>query len=183
VRRIIWRGDQQEALELLGAVARHCTCAIDARGLRYSSCPSHRMLVEDQRALDGLLFARWLADRLRGEEFGPPGARHDWPPYHFTPLDRSAKGVEEFLAICRAERAVAEQHLRSGYFEPWLQDIGRTSPRWRRGCAAPDSSTSSAPRPCRPAPADRTTTRSSADRPLFAQPDRAGRGRAAATSC
>jgi hypothetical protein len=83
------------------------------------------MLVEDQRALDGLLFVRWLANRLRSEEFGSPRVRRDWPPYHFTPLDRSARGVEEFLAICRAERAVAEQHLRSGYFEPWLQDIGR----------------------------------------------------------
>ena len=125
MRRIIWRGDRQQALDLLGAVAQHCTCAVDARGLRYSSCPSHRMLVEDQRALDGLLFGRWLADRLRREEFGSLWVRHDWPPYHFTPLNRSASGVEEFLAICRAERAVAEQHLRSGYFEPWLQDIGR----------------------------------------------------------
>jgi hypothetical protein len=27
------------------------------------------MLIEDQRALDGLLFVRWQVSRLRGEEF------------------------------------------------------------------------------------------------------------------
>jgi hypothetical protein len=38
-------------------------------GMRLTSCPSHRMLVEDQRALDGLLFARRIAAQLRDEEW------------------------------------------------------------------------------------------------------------------
>ena len=34
-----------------------------------SICPPHAMLLTDQRASDGLLFARRIADRLRAEEF------------------------------------------------------------------------------------------------------------------
>jgi len=125
VRRIVWRGNREQMLDLLAAVARHCTCAVDAHGVRHSSCAAHRLLVEDQRALDGLLFARWLGGRLRREEHGPDVLVRDWPAYQFTPLDRSARTIEEFLAVCRAEPAVAEHHLHAGYFEPWLHDVGR----------------------------------------------------------
>jgi hypothetical protein len=83
------------------------------------------MLVEDQRVLDGLLFARWSAHRFRSREFGSVTPNRDWMPYYFTPLDRQASTVEEFLRICQAEPEVAENHLRSGYFEPWLRDVGR----------------------------------------------------------
>lgn len=38
-------------------------------GVRLTTCNPHRMLSEDQRALDGLLFVRRMADRLRREEF------------------------------------------------------------------------------------------------------------------
>jgi hypothetical protein len=79
------------------------------------------MLVDDQRALDGFLFARSIANRLQREEWGPP-ARF---PYQFTPTSRCAQSVEEFLSVCRAEPDVATHHLRSGYFEPWLTDVGR----------------------------------------------------------
>jgi hypothetical protein len=82
------------------------------------------MLVEEQRALDGLLFARWSAHRFRRREFGS-ATRTTSAPYYFTPLDRQASTVEEFLTICQAEPEVAETHLRSGYFEPWLRDVGR----------------------------------------------------------
>jgi hypothetical protein len=38
-------------------------------GVRRTTCAVHRMLTEDQRALDGLLFARHMAERLLVEEF------------------------------------------------------------------------------------------------------------------
>jgi len=47
-------------------------------------------------------------------------------PYYFTPTERSAATLDEFLAICRAEPSVAEQHLRAGWFGPWLSDAGYT---------------------------------------------------------
>ena len=37
-------------------------------GVRLATCAPHRMLTEDQRALNGLLFARRLVERLRREE-------------------------------------------------------------------------------------------------------------------
>ena len=45
--------------------------------------------------------------------------------YYFTPSDRSAASVDEFLAVCQTLPEVAGQHLASGWFEPWLQDQGR----------------------------------------------------------
>jgi hypothetical protein len=45
--------------------------------------------------------------------------------YHFEPLERTASSVDEFVAVCEAERVVAAAHLRHGYFEPWLRDTGR----------------------------------------------------------
>jgi len=38
-------------------------------GVRLATCAPHRMLTEDQRALNGLLFARRMAERLLREEF------------------------------------------------------------------------------------------------------------------
>jgi hypothetical protein len=38
-------------------------------GVRLATCAPHRMLTEDQRALNGLLFARRMAERLSHEEF------------------------------------------------------------------------------------------------------------------
>ena len=37
-------------------------------GVRLVTCAPHRMLLEDQRALDGLLFARRFAARFQHEE-------------------------------------------------------------------------------------------------------------------
>jgi hypothetical protein len=45
--------------------------------------------------------------------------------YHFTPADRAADSVKEFLATCRALPDIAAQHLAAGWFEPWLRDQGR----------------------------------------------------------
>jgi hypothetical protein len=44
--------------------------------------------------------------------------------YNFAPSDRSASSVDEFLAVCQAEPDLAADHLRNGYFEPWLRDTG-----------------------------------------------------------
>ena len=38
-------------------------------GVRLATCAPHRMLTDDQRALNGLLFARRMTKRLLSEEF------------------------------------------------------------------------------------------------------------------
>jgi hypothetical protein len=45
--------------------------------------------------------------------------------YHFTPTDRSAETLKDFLATCRVLPDVAGQHLAAGWFEAWLSDQGR----------------------------------------------------------
>jgi hypothetical protein len=45
--------------------------------------------------------------------------------YYFTPTDRAAADVDEFLATCRSMPEVASQHLASGWFDAWLRDQGR----------------------------------------------------------
>jgi hypothetical protein len=69
VTNITWHGTQEESLALIGAIARNCTCEFGLMGVRLSLCPPHQMLSQDQRALNGLLFARRMARRLRAEEF------------------------------------------------------------------------------------------------------------------
>src|SRR5207237_395560 len=68
---VLWHGSQTEALELLQALSRNCSCVVTAEGVRLSTCAPHEMLSSDQRAIDGLLFARRIAARLRLEEFNP----------------------------------------------------------------------------------------------------------------
>src|SRR5262249_14689902 len=67
--RPLWHGTLVESAELLRAVARNCTCTPVKTPERLAVCASHQMLGEDQRALDGLLFARFLSKRLKREEF------------------------------------------------------------------------------------------------------------------
>jgi hypothetical protein len=64
----VWYGTHAEQLALLAAVSHHCTCEFAPLGPRVVTCEPHRMLLEDQRALDGLVFARRFAQRLRAEE-------------------------------------------------------------------------------------------------------------------
>jgi hypothetical protein len=71
---VLWHGSQTEALDLLQALSRHCSCVVSAEGVRVSTCPPHQMLSVDQRAIDGLLFARRIAVRLQREEFQPDPA-------------------------------------------------------------------------------------------------------------
>lgn len=66
---IIWHGTQDESFALVSAISRNCSCEFGVLGVRTRVCIPHQMLLEDQRALNGLLFARRMADRLREEEF------------------------------------------------------------------------------------------------------------------
>lgn len=80
---VVWYGSQQESQDLVTAVARNCTCEFGMMGVRLATCAPHRMLTEDQRALDGLLFARHIAPQLWAEEMmADPGPDADWyvPP-------------------------------------------------------------------------------------------------------
>ena len=52
----------------VNAVHHNCACEFGLMGVRLSTCASHHMLNEDQRALDGLLFGRRIAGRLSDEE-------------------------------------------------------------------------------------------------------------------
>jgi hypothetical protein len=64
-----WHGTRTEGLELVEVLSRYCSCVFSAQGLRVSVCAPHEMLCSDQRAIDGLLFSRRIAGRLRNEEF------------------------------------------------------------------------------------------------------------------
>lgn len=57
----IFRGDAAELRELMEAVGRNCTCET------LSACLAHRALL-DQRFLDGLVWMRWMRERLLREE-------------------------------------------------------------------------------------------------------------------
>jgi len=68
---VVWRGDAEEQVALLQAIANNCACVDEvSRG----ACPAHRALL-DQRFLDGCLFARYLSERLLLEEFLVPNVR------------------------------------------------------------------------------------------------------------
>jgi hypothetical protein len=66
-----WHGNQNEAIERLHALSRNCSCVVTAEGVRLSTCAPHSMLPPDQRAKDGLLFARHISAHLQHEEFRP----------------------------------------------------------------------------------------------------------------
>src|SRR5260221_4668382 len=67
--QVVWHVTQQESFDQVNAIARNCTCEFGLMGVRLATCAPHRMLTEDQRALNGLLFARRMAERLNSEEF------------------------------------------------------------------------------------------------------------------
>jgi hypothetical protein len=67
-----WHGTPTEHVELTRALTRHCTCTFLTQSRRLSMCAGHEMLYSDQRAIDGLLFSRRIAARLRNEEFSRP---------------------------------------------------------------------------------------------------------------
>lgn len=67
----VFRGTEQEALELVAAITTHCAC--DATPGRL--CASH-LLLDDQRAMNGLLLVRrHLVAKLYDEEHLGGGPR------------------------------------------------------------------------------------------------------------
>jgi hypothetical protein len=65
----IWNGTDAESYDLLASVQRHCACEFDNAGARTKTCTPHHALVYNQRFLDGVLFARRIAQRLIAEEW------------------------------------------------------------------------------------------------------------------
>jgi hypothetical protein len=66
---VVWHGTTQELAELLKVLGRNCQYQNRARSAHACSCPVHHMYSADQRALDGLLFARSQVARLVAQEF------------------------------------------------------------------------------------------------------------------
>jgi hypothetical protein len=58
----VWHGDVAEAYALAAAIEHNCECKPPV------SCGAHAAMLE-QRFLNGLLFGRYLAQRLLVEEF------------------------------------------------------------------------------------------------------------------
>ena len=83
---VVWHGTQTESLELVTAIANNCSCEFGFMGARLSTCPPHRMLTEDQRALNGLLFARSMRARLQMEEHGEQQPIVEMPQYAGGPF-------------------------------------------------------------------------------------------------
>ena len=69
MHQAMWHGSTDEYSELLSAIGRHCTCSLGPTGERSATCAPHHMLRAEQRALDGLLFARRMRSRLQREEW------------------------------------------------------------------------------------------------------------------
>ena len=73
-KTVIWHGTENEGLSLAKAVAYHCTCEGPVHGRPLCGACT---LLRDQHVVDGLLFARRIADRLHAEEFALPIERSD----------------------------------------------------------------------------------------------------------
>jgi hypothetical protein len=68
VSSVVWNGTLTEQLDLMAAVQHNCDCSYDVTDGCRTACSGHTMLTRDQRALDGLLWNRYLAKRLLTEE-------------------------------------------------------------------------------------------------------------------
>jgi hypothetical protein len=86
IQQVVWHGTQQESFDLVNAIARNCTCEFGLMGVRLVTCAPHRMLTEDQRALNGLLFARRMAERLSREEFSRTNSTAASRARNLTPI-------------------------------------------------------------------------------------------------
>ena len=65
----VWHGTPQELEELLQVLGRNCKYKDVQRSAHACPCPVHHMYTADQRALDGLLFARHQMAQLVAQEF------------------------------------------------------------------------------------------------------------------
>ena len=68
MRASIWKGDVASITQLQVAVMNNCTCEHDDAGRVSGQCSAHQAML-DQRFVDGILFGRWLLERLLAEEF------------------------------------------------------------------------------------------------------------------
>lgn len=66
--QVFWHGTDQEKYDLLTALAHSCECIVDGDGPQ-ETCAAHKMLLTDQRALDGLVFIHRIVKRVTEEEF------------------------------------------------------------------------------------------------------------------
>ena len=66
---VVWHGTAEEANDFATALAHNCNCQYDTDGNRIVTCAAH-VLAEDQRTIDRLVFARYMAARLVEQEFG-----------------------------------------------------------------------------------------------------------------
>jgi hypothetical protein len=66
---VVWYGTQLESELLVRAIANNCECEVGLSGTRRTTCAAHRMLSDDQRALNGFLFIRSIREQLQREEW------------------------------------------------------------------------------------------------------------------
>ena len=117
---VFWHGTRQEASALLHAISSHCSCepatretstprdasapreAAAAKEARPRRCPPHLMLVEDQRALNGLLFARNILSRLLLEEWDLTATGWATADRHALPADGTPGAPESIHLDGRA---------------------------------------------------------------------------------
>lgn len=64
----VFHGTKAESAALVQAIGRNCGCQVDGRIIR-QQCGPHKMLIDDQRALDGLIFMRRMAQSLKRQEW------------------------------------------------------------------------------------------------------------------
>ena len=64
-----WHGTLREYVDLRRVLSRNCTCEVGLMRIGTRLCPAHLMLAQDQRALNGLIFARRMSARLLDEEW------------------------------------------------------------------------------------------------------------------
>ena len=88
----IWNGTPSEYLELTRVLGHNCGCEFGMMGVRLTRCGAHD-LIEDQRALNGMLYGRRIAATLRDEEWLVPAVAH--PARRAQPAGRNdiASGV------------------------------------------------------------------------------------------
>lgn len=64
----LWNGTPSDYLDLMRILARNCDCEYGFTGVRLAPCSAHKV-VDDQPALNGLLYGRRLAARFCAEEW------------------------------------------------------------------------------------------------------------------
>jgi hypothetical protein len=60
---VVWHGDTVLMQELISAIAHNCSCQGN------NVCGAHQAMLE-QRFADGMLWGRWMRERLLAEEHG-----------------------------------------------------------------------------------------------------------------